>query len=576
MLMERKQPTPARATSADHHPDRRFSRLARKLLSGASRGLSRNTFFKSMLRLLHDDISCDSVELRLVDLGRLQLCRFTPDADKPFILQIIPPQTDYSEQVIPILNEGSDHERLCRSVIDGRLEPGLTGVTEQGSFWTGNTYQTINVPDPTGENKAVPLYVGGAFKSLVIIPFSFENENRGLLLLKAKNRDAFTAEEVAYAEETAQILAIAVAHWRTQVALRERVKELTCLCGIAKIVGRPDISLPDIFHETVGLLPAAWLFPDIATARITFDGQEYATPGFRSGLQSLTADIIVNGNKRGAIEVAYVRKVRDYDEGPFLKEERSLIDAMADEISLMVQRREAEEEKDRLEEQLRHADRLATIGQLAAGVAHELNEPLANILGFAQLAARNPDKSDDIGQDIDKIIGASLHARTIIDRLRLFARQTPQKKGNVDMNRVINDGLYFLESRCAKAGIELIRILSPDLPQIAADRGQMYQIMVNLVVNAIQAMPDGGTLTIRTVGGKEDIAFIVEDTGVGMDDEVLNKIFVPFFTTKDVNEGTGLGLAVVHGIVSSHGGHIDVESRKGEGSRFEVRLPLEA
>ena len=116
--------------------------------------------------------------------------------------------------------------------------------------------------------------------------------------------------------------------------------------------------------------------------------------------------------------------------------------------------------------------------------------------------------------------------------------------------------------------------MQPNLPSIAADPAQMTQVLINLVVNAIQAMPQGGKLRIQTLGSADWVSLIVEDTGVGMSREVLGKIFIPFFTTKDVNEGTGLGLPVIHGIVTSHGGTIPVDSTEGRGSRFAIRLPV--
>lgn len=573
--MDKEKPIRSYSKGAPTKWDSQFSVLSRKILSGANRGLSRNTFFKSMLQLLHDASQCDAVELRLIDLGKLQLCELNPKDDKIFRMKQMLPRRNRNDDLIPCAGDGTGKERLCQAVVDGHFDPEQPHYTKLGSFFTGDTSVPLKIYDcqsPGGND--LDLLIGGEFASMAIIAFTFENEIRGLLILKSRRKDYFSVEDVEYFEEVGHIISIAIAHWRAQIALGERVKELTCLCGMAKIASRPDISIPEILRETVELLPGAWRFPDIAVARILCDAIAYTTTGFRAGLQSLSADIVVNGKKRGTMEVAYIRKVREYDEGPFLKEERNLIDAMADEVALIIQRREAEEKKGELEEQLRHADRLATIGQLASGVAHELNEPLANILGFAQLISRNPQKPGDIGKDVDKIIAASLHARTVIERLNLFARQSPQKKGLVDLNRVINEGLYFLESRCAKAGIEMLRVLSPDLPEVFADQGQMYQVLVNLVVNAIQAMPDGGRLTIRTDSRNHEVGFSVEDTGTGMDDAVQRKIFVPFFTTKDVNEGTGLGLAVVHGIVSAHGGSISVESKVGKGSLFEIRLPL--
>jgi len=359
-------------------------------------------------------------------------------------------------------------------------------------------------------------------------------------------------------------------------ALRERVKELTCLYSLAQLAERPGISLEEVLCGTAELLPPGWQYPEIAAGRVTFDGQAYVTADFREDGQMQSAPIVVNGQRRGRIDVVYVEERPELDEGPFLKEERSLINAIARHIALIVERRQADEDKFRLQEQLRHADRLATIGQLAAGVAHELNEPLGNILGFAQLAQKHPDLPEQAGQDLRKIVATSLHARQIINNLMLFSRQMPPQKTRVDLNTVLEEGLDFLESRCTRSGIAVVRQLSPDLPQITADASQLRQVFVNLAVNAIQAMPGGGRLKIATRASRGRILLSVEDTGAGMSEQVLKDIFIPFFTTKDVNEGTGLGLPVVHGIVTSHGGTIHVESTPGDGARFDIELPVAA
>jgi signal transduction histidine kinase len=225
---------------------------------------------------------------------------------------------------------------------------------------------------------------------------------------------------------------------------------------------------------------------------------------------------------------------------------------------------------------LRHADRLATIGQLAAGVAHELSEPLSNILGFAQLVAKDTGISEQSGRDIEKIISGTLHARQIIRELLIFARETEPIKVSFNLNELINDGLYFLESRFKKVGIDLECHLASNLPNIKADRLQILQVLTNLVVNAVQAMPGGGQLTISTAADNGTVKLAVKDSGVGIDDSIIDNIFNPFFTTKDVSEGTGLGLSVVHGIVTAHQGTISIESSTGEGSTFTIRLPVDA
>jgi len=359
-----------------------------------------------------------------------------------------------------------------------------------------------------------------------------------------------------------------------KAALIERVKELTCLYGIAQITGQPGISLEVIIQGIVELLPPAWQYPEIAFSRIILDGISYTTQGFRECRQKQTAEIIVGGVPRGVVELVYAEERPDLDEGPFLKEERNLINAVARQIGLVVERKQAEEDKLKLHNQLLHSDRLATIGMLAAGIAHELNEPLGNILGFAQLAKKCTGIPASAEQDIGKIEAASLHARDIIQKLLVFARQAPAEKTQVNLNQVVEDGLYFFEARCAKEGIELVRKLSADMPEITADPGQLNQLLVNLVVNALQSMPGAGKITVQTQFCDHNVHLIVEDTGTGMSSEVLDKIFVPFFTTKDVGHGTGLGLPVVYGIVTSHGGSINVNSKPGCGSRFEIQLPV--
>ncbi len=229
----------------------------------------------------------------------------------------------------------------------------------------------------------------------------------------------------------------------------------------------------------------------------------------------------------------------------------------------------------RLQVELRHADRLATIGLLGAGLAHDLNESLANILGFAQLAAKDPALTVQTRQDIEKIVSTTLHARQVTTRLLVFARETPTEKTRVNLSSLVEDGLHFLQSRCAKAGIELVRNLPKGLPEITADRTQMLQVLINLVVNSVQAMPHGGRLTITTASDDAHVLLSVEDTGTGMSEEVMKDIFNPLFTTKDVDQGTGLGLPVVHGIVTSHGGTVAVESTVDRGTKFVIRLPMD-
>lgn len=356
-------------------------------------------------------------------------------------------------------------------------------------------------------------------------------------------------------------------------ALRERVKELTCLYGIATADKLESASLSGKMSEIVKLLPPAWQFPEICGARITFDGELFVAGCFREGGHCQEAEIVVEGITRGKVEVSYDGDPPAFDEGPFLKEERSLIKEIARQLGLIIECHESEEQKRKLEEKLRHADRLAMIGQLAAGVAHELNEPLVAILGYAELMQQSFGIPDKTARDLDRIVKASLHARDVVKKLLVFARQAPTEKIPTDLNQVVRDALLLLETRLRKSEVKTVFKSSSNLPEIMGDPGQLQQVVLNLCVNALQAMPEGGSLMIETLPDARGVVMRVSDTGAGMSEDVKNNIFTPFFSTKGVGSGTGLGLSVVHGIVVEHGGSVGVESAPGKGSSFEIVFP---
>jgi len=360
-----------------------------------------------------------------------------------------------------------------------------------------------------------------------------------------------------------------------QLALRERVKELTCLYGIAKVSENPDAPLDKIIQEIVELLPPAWQYPEIASARIVLGDKTFTTRNFSDVGPSQKATIVVEGKEIGSVEIFYNIKEKNLKQNPFLEEEDKLIQEIARQIGIIVERRKAQEEKERLQEQLLHADRLATIGQLSAGIAHELNEPLNNILGFAQLIKNSRDVSKQIKEDVEKIIKSSLFAREIIRKLLIFSRQLPARKEKLNVSDLIKESVSFFSLQCSKYNIDLSLELDENMPETVGDGAQLTQVIVNLGVNAVQAMEEkGGKLTIKTYSDDEWVYIEVKDTGKGIANEIKDRIFLPFFTTKGVDKGTGLGLSVVHGIISSHGGSIKVISSPGKGSRFIIQLPI--
>lgn len=225
-------------------------------------------------------------------------------------------------------------------------------------------------------------------------------------------------------------------------------------------------------------------------------------------------------------------------------------------------------------EQLRQAQKLEAIGQLAGGIAHDFNNILQAISGLTGLLKLRADSPELLGRTVDELEEHVRRATSLTRQLLLFSRREVTKLEYVELCELVS-GMAKMLRRLLPENIQLSVDVCPDPCTVYADRGQIEQVLMNLALNARDAMPDGGTLTIRTNKAAEGWAwFEVKDTGCGMTDEVKAHLFEPFFTTKPAGRGTGLGLAVVHGIVTSHGGRIEVESAPGMGSTFRVYLPL--
>ncbi|MCF7858715.1 MAG: PAS domain-containing sensor histidine kinase [Candidatus Cloacimonetes bacterium] len=358
-----------------------------------------------------------------------------------------------------------------------------------------------------------------------------------------------------------------------QYQLNERVKELSCLQSISKLVETAELNVNEFLDKIVKLLPPAMQFPEQAQARILYEKKEFRTEVYEESELTLKAVILLNKLEVGFVEVSYPPELNKSTNNPFLKEERGLIETIAQELSFLLEKKRSEEERLQLEKQLRHADRLATLGQLSAGIAHEINEPLAGILGLAQLLEKNSSLDNQAQNDLENIVSASLHAREVVKKLMLFARQMPSVRAELNLNEAVSNATFFLESRCRKNMVKIDLDLKKKIPSIIADSSQIHQVLINLIVNSLQAMPNGGIINIKTFNDEQKVFLECSDTGIGMSKAVISKIFHPFFTTKKVNEGTGLGLSVVHGIIYSHSGEINVSSQPGKGAKFLLSFP---
>ena len=226
--------------------------------------------------------------------------------------------------------------------------------------------------------------------------------------------------------------------------------------------------------------------------------------------------------------------------------------------------------------QLVSSEKMASLGKLAAGIAHEINNPLGGILIYSSLMIEELPENDPKRQDLTRIVQEAGRCKEIVRSLLEFARQTEPKMEPTDINRAITEGLFFLENQALFHNTRITKKLDPYLPLVRGNASQLKQVFMNIVVNAAEAIHGSGTLTITTSHDIQGKIVFVEftDTGEGIPQENLTRIFDPFFTTKDVGKGTGLGLATSYGIIEGHGGKIGVKSRVGEGTTFTIELPI--
>ncbi len=243
------------------------------------------------------------------------------------------------------------------------------------------------------------------------------------------------------------------------------------------------------------------------------------------------------------------------------------IDSMAD----AVQDRE-EKLKQATRQQIGRSEQLASVGRLAAGIAHEVNNPLTGVLTFSHLLKEKPHLTEADRQDLDVIIQETTRVREIVRGLLDFARERPADKQRLDINDVLRRTLQLIRSQ-REFRVEVVEDYAADLPLVPGDRNQLQQVFLNLALNACEAMAGAGRLRVSTAETEEGVAVRFEDTGCGIDPADIEQIFEPFYTTKEPGKGTGLGLSVSYGIVRRHDGGIKVESRPGLGSTFTVLLP---
>ncbi|OEU46172.1 MAG: hypothetical protein BBJ60_00700 [Desulfobacterales bacterium S7086C20] len=477
--------------------------------------------------------------------------------------------------------------------------------------------------------------------------------------------------------------------------LGERVKELNCLLSISELLEKRRISLEEILHGITHLIPPSFQHPELTCARIILEGQEFSTDNFSETSWKLTRDIVVHGERMGFVEVSLLEEKPEIDEGPFLKEERNLINAVAARLGKIIERNRAEEaikhasaelnqilnsaadgmrlvdqgfnvlrmnetfltlsgmkrdethgkkcyevlknslchtpncpltrilcgeervecevEKERnngtrisclvtatpfrgpdgdligivedikdisqikqAERAIRESEKLAVVGRLAAGAAHSIRNPLTSVKMRLFSLARSLELSKTQKEDLDVISEEIRHIDSIVQNFLEFSRPPKLKMQKINPSDVVDSAIQLLRDRLKAYGTE-VKVSRPRrMPEILGDKEQLKELLVNLLVNACEAMNGGGEIVISEQEESVEswgrvVAIRVNDNGPGVPEEVRERLFDPFFTTKE--EGTGLGLSIAARIAKEHGGLLNLVSEEDKGATFAVILP---
>jgi len=253
-----------------------------------------------------------------------------------------------------------------------------------------------------------------------------------------------------------------------------------------------------------------------------------------------------------------------------------LIDQLEENLSQLAQ---SHAELRETQQQLIQSEKMASVGQLAAGVAHEINNPLGTILLYSHMILEKLEQQDDRREELDTIAKEAARCRDIVRGLLDFARQRKLQVENVNVNKILEEALSLVAAQPSFQKVKVLTTLDPSLPPTGGDPVQLKEVFLNILSNAVEAMPEGGAVTVSSRfldGAARQIEVMIRDTGQGIPPENLDKIFMPFYTTKKIGQGTGLGLAIAYGIVKMHRGAIEVKSKVGEGTAFWVKLPASA
>jgi signal transduction histidine kinase len=522
---------------------------------------------------------------------------------------------------------------------DGTIIQQTMSVEEMSLPWPVETGEVYRIDSMTSASDYKPVYPGS--RSALIMPMKYRRQLIGALALESVNEGAFTvydehllaviASQLAGLLENGRLRREAEGRARNVSLIHEVVEQIISLTDVQEVaqisaelmarnfayeltmvalaegpgnkltIAGMGGSAADLVQQELRRMDDAR--EDGIMMRVVVTGQNVlvndaaqnpfyrSVPNWEAGSEMCVA--LKDGDRiLGVVDVESQRK------NAFSQNDLLVLESLAGILSSVIssaeqyqklqatvdQLRSAREElQERVaaqrmtEGRLVQAAKLAAVGEMAAGIAHELNNPLTTVSGFTELVLEELPADAEIRNDLDLVLREAQRARAVVRRMLDFARQSESVRVRSDMNEIVTDVLALVNHLLRTSGIQLYTQLASDLPWISVDRNQMKQVILNLIHNALHAMPTGGELHITTARRRRDrqewLTICLTDTGTGIAPENLERIFEPFFTTRSKDGGTGLGLSVSYGIVADHGGVIDAESQVGKGSAFTIWLP---
>jgi len=536
---------------------------------------------RDLMRYFHDLTGCEAVGVRLRKGDDFPYYE-TRGFPEEFVLA--ENSLCAIDQAGELVRDSAGHplyDCMCGNILCGRFDPSKPFFTGRGSFWSSCTTELLaNTTDADRQAKTRNRCNGEGYESVALVPLRSQGETFGLFQFNDKRKGRFTAERIALLEDLVDHVAIALAKLRGDEALRlsekryrslfENMQEGYAYCRM--LVGDGGLGdfvyldVNDAFGKLTGL-------KDVVGKKVT-----EVIPGIRESNPELF-EIYGRVSSTGTPEKSevYVDPLKIWFSLSVYSPARGFFVAVFDNIT----------ERRKLEEQLRQSQKMEAVGRLAGGIAHDFNNLLTVINGYSELLQNRIDEKSPLRGSVDEIRLAGDRAASLTRQLLAFSRRQVLQPKVLDLNGVISN-LENMLRRLIGEDVALRTLLRPDLGTVMADPGQIEQVLLNLAVNARDAMPAGGRLVLETGNVVIDETFAkdhpaivpglhvllaVSDTGTGIPREIREHIFEPFFSTKERGKGTGLGLSTVYGIVKQSNGYISVYSEVGKGTTFKIYLP---